>query len=106
MANELDLAMATAIVQEVFEISCDSMNDANNLRQRFYRRREDLMHQEEHELFLLLEHFTFELKGPVLRISYSNPNQKILESLNDQQKTGSDNLGASRPTNVVRENSR
>ena len=84
----LNVALSIAIRDGEFYIANDSNNDANNMRQRFYRYRENIRLNPKNTLYLLVDDLHFEINGRTLVITYNNPNQKILESINDDQETG------------------
>jgi len=81
-----------AFAGEVVSIPRESLRDANNLRQRFYRYRDKVREDATDEFNLLVDHLIFELGSKSLTIKYHNPNAEILENLNDDQDTGASAL--------------
>jgi len=81
MSIELELVFRESAERRELILPFSSYREAYNFRQRLYRYREQLRNQEDTPLSLVLDHFTFEVQGPKLKISYE---PTIWEKLHDQ----------------------
>lgn len=86
--TEFRLLFQKAFADEVVRVPCTARHEAGNLRQRLYRYRDMIRADDSDKLNLLVDHLHFELGVRELIITYYNPNEKILEALNDNNQTG------------------
>ena len=85
-----------AIAGDQVRIATNNYNAAYNLRQKFYRYR-DQIRASDSELVLLVDDLLFEIDNDVLVISYNNP-ENVLEALsNDDTRPGDESLKSQQP---------
>jgi hypothetical protein len=82
---ELELVFHEAMRNEKLTLPFNDYTEAYNFRQRLYRYREALRSEEDTPLSLVLDHFTFEVQGSQLNISYE---PTIWEKLNASNREG------------------
>jgi hypothetical protein len=83
---ELELVFHEAIKKKELSIPFSSYQESYNFRQRLYRYREALRSVEPASpLSLVVDHFTFEVQGPKLRVTYE---PTIWEKLNANESNG------------------
>lgn len=83
MNIELERVFQEAIVKRELTLSFNSYQEAYNFRQRLYRYREQIRSVEPASaLSLVVDHFTFALQGPKLKVSYE---PTIWEKQNDRK---------------------
>ena len=92
---EFRLLFQKAFADKVVRVPCTSPPVASNLRQRLYRYRDKIRQDISDEFNILVDHLHFEIGVRELVITYNNPNEKLLEVLDERRQDTGNEVNAS-----------